>query len=201
MKLISTSTKSSADFGRSIRAAVHGLWRGEIEFMDFIDTVITAVFRGYEQAWREGAAAVGITPAERSLEERIVLNQAIQDSLNNVQAFAEFVGGHMQANGYKLGDLDYRTNLWVNSYNRVVNLAMSTSRLDQKLEWMLGRTKVHCTDCGAYAGRVHRASVWRDVGAIPQSRSLECSGYNCQCRLVPTTRAASGGRPPRPRGR
>jgi hypothetical protein len=200
MTLTSTSTKSKDDFGRSIRAAVHGLWKGHIDFVDFTDTVISAIFRGYEQAWREGEARVGVTPDERSLTERMVLDRTIQDALGSVMSFAEFVGQRLEGGGHKLGEMDALVAIWVNGYERVVNLAAATSRADQKLEWVLGRTKVHCVDCGNYAGRVHRASVWHEAGALPQSRRLECRGYNCQCRLYPTTRRGSPGRPSRPRG-
>jgi len=45
--------KSVEDFGRSVRAAARILWRGDDPdaFFNFVDTLNSAVFRGYEQAW------------------------------------------------------------------------------------------------------------------------------------------------------
>jgi len=200
MTLHQTTNKSSSDFGRQIRGATRGLWNDSIDFFNFVDTVIGNVYRGYEQAWREGASSCGIGPEDRSSQEAQVLTREISIALERVLPFGDFVANHKKVDGFKLSVSLNRAELWSNRYLAIVNLARSTSCSDRKFEWQLGRTMEHCNDCATYAGRVHRGSVWASVGAIPQSRSLACHGYNCGCRLVPTDGRASPGRPPRPTG-
>jgi hypothetical protein len=196
----STITKSSTDFGRRVRGLTRGLWADEIDFFGFVDSLISAIYRGYEQAWQEGSAECGITPADRSSNERMILQREIGIAVERVMPFADFIQAHRKVDGFLLRTNLYRANLWSNRYNAVANLARSTSCADRKFVWVLGPTREHCNDCLTYAGRVHRGSVWESVGARPQSRSLACHGYLCQCRLEPTDAPASPGRPPRPTG-
>ena len=88
-----------------------------------------------------------------------------------------------------------RIPMWVNRYNDVVNTAKIMAGGDKKLKWVLGPTE-HCSSCSKLAGKVKRGSVWIASGIQPQSRSLACGGYNCQCSLQPTTDRASAGRLP-----
>lgn len=200
MTLRSTTYKSETDFGRQIRGAVRGFWNGTIDYLGFVDIVLGAVHRGYEQAWREGSAVCGITPQERTMEESIVLDRQVLLAQSSVMGFADFVEAHRKVDGFLMRDSAYRASLWSNRYRAVVTLAQSTSCADRKFVWRLGPTSEHCSDCANYAGRVHRGSVWQSVGAIPQSRSLECHGFNCLCSLVPTNERATPGRPGRPHG-
>lgn len=88
-----------------------------------------------------------------------------------------------------------RIPMWVNRYNDVVNTAKIMAGGDKKLKWVLGPTE-HCSSCMKLAGKVKRGSLWQTSGIRPQSRSLACGGYNCQCSLQPTTDRASAGRLP-----
>lgn len=200
MTLISTSKKSNVDFARSIRSAVRGAWKSEIDFFSFMDAVFGAVHRGYERAWREGAAICGITPQERTADEWSVLNREIMIAQGRIAPFADYVFSRQKVDGFLLRQVMGRAEVWSNSYNRIVTLARSTSCADRKFIWVLGPTRDHCTDCANYSGRIHRGSVWRSVGAHPQSRRLECGGWRCLCSLVPTDQPATPGRPPRPSG-
>jgi hypothetical protein len=88
-----------------------------------------------------------------------------------------------------------RLPMWINRYTEVVNTAKIMAGADRKLKWVLGPTE-HCSSCLKLAGKVKRGSVWIASGIQPQSRSLECGGFNCQCSLQPTTDRASAGRLP-----
>ena len=59
-------------------------------------------------------------------------------------------------------------------------------------EWRVGPTE-HCSDCLRLNGQVHRGSEWLSSGWSPQSPSLECHGYRCQCSLAPSYGPSSGG--------
>jgi hypothetical protein len=56
---------------------------------------------------------------------------------------------------------------------------------DTKETWVLGPTKVHCGDCGSFAGETRTRKEWKDGGKLPQSGSLECTGLYCLCSLKP----------------
>ena len=80
-----------------------------------------------------------------------------------------------------------RLNLWANGRQRVRNIARTHDPADPLLVWRLGATEEHCRDCLEANGRVLHASEWRtlaNVGIHPQSPSLECGGWNCDCSLV-----------------
>jgi hypothetical protein len=68
-----------------------------------------------------------------------------------------------------------RLDLWVNDLQRFISWCRAEFGGNEKQEWVLGATREHCTDCLKYAGRIYRARSWMRVGALPQSRALECN--------------------------
>lgn len=88
-----------------------------------------------------------------------------------------------------------RLPMWINRYNEVMNTAKLMAGENVKLMWVLGKTE-HCSSCLKLAGKVKRKREWLAAGIQPQSRSLECGGFNCQCSLQPTSARASPGRLP-----
>lgn len=196
----SLTTKSSADFGRRLRGLGHGLWSGDIDFFTWIEGMIDAIARGYNQAWLEGEAMAGLTPEERTPDEQQQLTDLINDEYLFLMGLGDFIQENAKALGGKYGKVVKRVELWVNRYGSVKSIATSSGRGDRKLRWDLGATEEHCEDCFAYNGTVHRGSVWASVGAHPQSRNLACGGWRCDCRLTPTDERASPGRPHSPTG-
>lgn len=188
-------TKSSTDYGRRVRGLAYGLWKGEIELLQFVESMVDAIGRGYEQAWQEGAASVGVTPGERTPEEQEMLLLMEREDISHLMPYAQFILDQREG---KRSSVLARAELWAARYTAVSNRAAVESKSNAKLVWYLGRTEKHCKDCLTYEGRVHRASAWLAVGAMPQSRNLECGGWLCDCRLVPTTAPALPGLPPQP---
>jgi len=80
--------------------------------------------------------------------------------------------------------LDSRIGLWVIGGLAVLTLAKTFQDDDPLLQWRLGATEEHCSDCARLDGQIHRASEWRASGWLPQNRNLECGGWNCDCSLV-----------------
>jgi hypothetical protein len=76
------------------------------------------------------------------------------------------------------------TTSWKNSTLKFETEGVTLNRDDPYLEWQLGATEKHCTDCAFLNGQIKRASEWRAAGIKPQSPDLECGGWNCDCRLV-----------------
>ena len=194
--------KDAPSFAMNVRYAVRGLWNGSFDYMSFVDAMTSAIFRGYEQAWREGAAQCGMALEDRTTAEQARLDQEVTSDLGHLSAFHDFIAKNSKANGGKLGASLSRAELWANRYGFIVGVAQQMSCGDMKYQWRVGPTD-HCYDCATYDGRIYRGSVWASVGAQPQSRRLACGGYRCQCRLVPVTSPsirAWPGRPPRPTG-
>jgi len=197
--LIELASSHEGDFRGAIRSAVRALWNNEWSLSDFLEQMSDAIDRYYEFAWQEGAAAVDVTPEERTDEEQIALYRQMSEALPHISGYAQAIIDGGKANGGALGPLLDRAELWVKRYNEVRNLAMQMAKRDAKLEWVIGPTEEHCPDCSKYNGRVYRASVWGEIR--PQHRSLKCHGYQCQCEFVPNSRyPATPGKPPRMTG-
>lgn len=64
-------------------------------------------------------------------------------------------------------------------------------REEPRYKWQYGDTE-HCTDCLALNDVVLTASEWRRIGIRPQSPDLECGGWRCKCRFVPTDEPSVG---------
>lgn len=190
---------SETSFGRSVRAAARRLWYDPGAVIDFTDTLYSAITRGYEQAWQEGASSCGMLPEDRTPEEQKVLMGEIASDQGFMLGFASYIIDAKNLDK-KWGDIQARIAIWENRYPAVVALAQQTSCGDQKYKWRIGQTEKHCVDCLAYNGRVYRASTWAVVGARPQSSNLACHGFHCDCHLDPTNEPAWKGRPPAPSG-
>lgn len=196
----SVLTKSDADYGRVVRGLTHKLWAGEIDFYTFVSGMVDSIYFHYEKAWREGARQCGVSPADRTATEAQQLQWAITADIQSIMGFADFVGQHTKAEGWKLASVMPRAELWSNRYKSIVTFAQVTACTDKKLTWRFGATEEHCADCARYNGRTYRATVWAEWGAIPRSHRLECGGWRCDCRLDPTTAPVTPGHPPMPSG-
>jgi hypothetical protein len=192
--------KSIEGYRLNIRNAVRGLWNGSWDYFTFLDQMSLAIERGFTQAWYEGAKTYGVNPSELTDEEHNRLMQEVNKEIGFIYGLGQAIISNLKAFGGKLEPLYSRSELWVSGYNRVRILGSSYAAKDQKLEWQYGDAK-HCGDCLNYNGRVYRASIWRKHNIQPHMYELECRGYNCQCKFVPTNKPANKGYPPRPRGK
>ncbi|HXV43327.1 MAG TPA: hypothetical protein VEC96_09705, partial [Anaerolineae bacterium] len=188
--------KSLSSFRSSIRANVRGLWNGSLGLAGFRDGMTSAIERGFNQAWAEGAKACGLKPDEYSDEEKDRLRTMIEGQQPYIIGFGLDIQAEDKAGKFPVGPHFDRAEMWVNGYNEVVNQARAMACKDLKLKWVYGDTQ-HCSDCSNLNGRVYRASTWHKSGLLPQSRSLACSGYRCKCSLQPTDEALTKGRPPK----
>lgn len=210
---MSFETKTIDNFGRRLRVLAHDLWAARANdlaagripagvgaMVRWTGDMTDAVYIGYEEAWREGEAAVGIRPEERTIEETIKLASLISDDLSRIMPLGDFIISHDKASGGLFEAVLARVELWTNRYNSVKHTAQVTAGADRKLRWRLGPTEEHCSDCAGYSDRVYRAGIWSKYDARPQSRSLECGGWRCQCRFEQTDSPANSGHPPFPSG-
>jgi hypothetical protein len=183
-----------------IRAPVYGLWSGLLTVNEFIDSMQVAIRMGIGAAWRDASKVCGIDPDEWTDEEKTALQDFVVTQFQFVQEFGIFIANNSKMAGKRFSSLSVRSELWVNSWNAAYNQAMALFRKNQKMKWVLGATKEHCTDCLKYNGKVKRASQWKDAGISPQMRALECKGYRCKCKFEVTNDPMSKGPLPKPSG-
>lgn len=180
-----------------LRRPVRGYWAGEADFVTFYDMMETAIRQGLTGAWREGAKDMGIDPDELTDAEQAALEEMIRTEQSHIGDLAERVEAGSKANGGKLQPLfDRVESMWVLRYQDARNKARAMAGADKKLMWELGRTEKHCSSCLKLAGRIKRASQWLAAGILPQNppnSKLECGGWQCDCRLVPTDEPSSRG--------
>jgi len=198
-RLASLITKDSGsdDYGRSIRAAVRGLWSGAYSVWEFESAMSAAIELGLRRAWYAGASECGIYPEDLSQDELNRLDQEIIGETSQILDFGLFIMYNSKLNGGKLTPLMTRAQMWVNRYEAVRGLAREYACADQKLKWIRGNTMQPCRDCLRLDGRVYRASTWRKYGIEPRMHSLQCGGFRCRCELIPTDEPSNRGRPPR----
>jgi len=189
------SVKSyQSDLHQIMRGYWSGFWPRDV----FFDLMYAAIDRGLSRAWASGAAKVGIAKDEISGAEQALLSAAIFSEYARIPGLAAFIEQNMRKDGGKLQTVLNRASLWVNRYRDLENRAKVEGEKDPKLRWVLGPTKTHCNTCGKLAGKVKRASWWRDnvMPQQPPNPALECKGWKCGCGLEKTDEPMSRGRMP-----
>lgn len=170
-----------ADFTRNLRGIAYGLWVGSISRAEFTTFFQGALEHGLGRAWREGAAEFGIAPNELTGEERQRLEDSIKDNFQYISPLAIDIIANKRGVG-KWGPFKGRINrAWANRYNQMRNQGALLAAKNQKMEWVLHLrhfTKIPCSDCLAQNGRVYRRETWLKAKVFPQSRQLECKGFN-----------------------
>ncbi len=184
-------------FQASVLASCRGLWNGNLDNLGFADAMFSAIRRGYEQAWAEGAKECGIKADERTPEETAQLGRMIGDNFQYVANFGQWIFEHNQASGTKFETIKGRAKVWVNRYNEVKSQAQVMACANQKLRWQIDGGE-HCRSCLKLNGRVARASAWNERDCYPRmtNQKLKCGGFSCKCSLVPTDDKATRGRWP-----
>jgi hypothetical protein len=186
-------------YAKSLRDATRALWQGRVTRNGFGQAMFSAIERHLEIAWREGAGQCGIRPDERTAEEQATLDEFIDGQIVFVPRLGAFIEENSRANGELLRRSLNRLPPWTNRFNEVVAIAQEIACQDQKFIWLLGQAE-HCKTCLKLNGRVMRMSRWRELDVHPQDTrpgKLDCRGFECKCRRVPTDKRATPGRLPR----
>lgn len=187
---------SRAQYRRELRAPVRGFWSGVFDYSQFLNAFGSAIDQGVTRAWFNGAAQCSIQPDELDIRELRALQAFIITQKMFLGKFADAIETGSRASGSKLSPLYHRLELWVNRYDEAFSKSAGMACANQKAIWAFGPTREHCRSCATFVGRVYRRWVWRDNGAMPQSRNLCCGGLRCRCRLEPTSQRITPGRFP-----
>lgn len=96
-----------------------------------------------------------------------------------------------------VGKLKSRLNLWQNVGKEIFGKGLIEEPQipgipEKRYRWQLGATEEHCADCSRLQGKVLTASEWKSIGIRPQSRDLECGGWNCDCVFIETDAESVG---------
>lgn len=175
-------------FAKRLRELVYLLWVGDIDQYEFYAEMNKLLMQGYRVAWEEGQESVG---AGIFLPFYVpIINQKVRRDLSYVYGFAGFIEEHSRAAGGKLSTIAPRTELWINGYNKVKNLAKVETGQQTRLIWER-HSKDGCSSCIALDGRVMTAKEWKANGLYPQHPSLACmrdaGGIPvCRCTLSVT---------------
>lgn len=190
------AAKTLADFRLNLRAQVRAYWKGLRTKDEFIVGFFNAVDRGYNQAFRQGAADCGVKPDDYPNEARTMLQEKINSQFGFIVELANDIV--TQENGGKLGSAFTRIEVWISRYGEIAQMAKGLVCGDQNMKWVLGVAE-HCSSCLKLNGIVKPASFWNSRGILPRIAGadyLECKGYNCKCSLEPTDDPATKGRFP-----
>ena len=182
-------------YGAAIRAAVRGLWAGDLDKMAFINSMLASFGRRLSAAWYAGAAECGIKPDELSDDEKNALHEMIGQQMQHVYPFADAIIAGNKASGGALAPLLSRAEMWSSRYQDAYTRARAMACGNGKAIWIYGDTE-HCGTCLKLNGKVKRWSTWY-VTVLPKAPELECHGYRCECRLDDTDAPMSKGPLPR----
>jgi hypothetical protein len=175
------------------------LWRAALLLFSgsdagFVSTFARSIDVELTKAWNEGAASIGIEPDEMTDRDMKVLagiisneNKYILGIANDIQAARE---NGMEPDQFER-QFGNRVNVWSNRYTDVVNQALLYFGKKEKYIWVEGDTIEKCSTCPRLAGIIAFGDEWSRVGFHPQrppNDKLECGGWNCHCRLEPTTK-------------
>ena len=188
------------NYRTSLRSATYGLWSGKLSYAEFDVAMQSTIDRGLRTAWKKALDQFGMSLADITPDEQLVLSQAILEEMGHIGSFGDYILTRNKASGGLLRDLASRMELWVNRYRDVFNRATVMVGKNEKEEWIYGDTIKHCKTCSSLKGKVKRAFQWgafyEATGIRPQSPSLSCNGFKCECSLKPTTKKMSMGRLP-----
>lgn len=139
------------------------------------------------KAFRDGLTDGGAPGEEPTDAEQVEINQFVSEQ-------SQFVTGLLGQ--VKSGTLTSAQGKGIEWYNKSVapmyKSGFGSAGANKMVEWVLGKTEVHCRSCLGYNGQRHRFKTWIRIGAEPQSDTLACNGFNCDCDLVPVRAKARG---------
>jgi hypothetical protein len=166
--------KTIDEYRTAINGAVRALWSGAIDVFDFSSMMGAAVRRGLRRAFEEGARESGIEPSEFTEAEIEAIDTLIANEIPRIDPFGDAIAENNQENGGKLSDFDWRVNLWVSRYGEAKALGQIMADTDQKYRWDVD-AKESCRSCLRLAGKVKRASFWKEHDVYPRHhQKLEC---------------------------
>jgi hypothetical protein len=183
--------KTEGTYYRQGWRSTREFYNGEIGPMEFIDDFFGYIDNQFDRAWRAGARDVNVDHRTFTDDDLWHMEVRKEAEKQHVLKLAEDIE-RARLNGEPLDQFRGRIEMWAHRYDEVQNEARAHFGGRQLLEWVMGATMEHCSDCLRLTGAVATAEEWAASGWLPQSRNLECGGYNCQCSLQLTDKPPTG---------
>lgn len=142
------------------------------------------------RAYRDGLQDGGVDIAEIDSSDERTINQLI---MKQSQYVSNLTATLIHGNGISDLQAQQKAELW---FNKSISPFYDAGRLSADKNgmylWTLGATEQHCKDCKRLDTQVHRLRSYLEKGWYPRSDKLECTGFHCDCRLLPTDAPAKG---------
>lgn len=167
----------------------------EIERNDFEGEAAAIALLYFVQLYLIGSGGDDIGEGQADFDSELATNNeaipGLADDIYNGRYSANEETGQTAEVGRAM--LRSRLFLWTATAASIYALGQLFNEAVSKYAWALGGTLEHCVDCRRLNGQVHRRLEWWFSGYRPQGRNLACGGWRCDCSLVPTDAAVSGG--------
>ena len=193
--------KTTEAFYQHAWAYMWDFYKGSIDGFRFIDLMAAEIDNQMTRGWREGARIVDVNPDEMTPDDQAVLDEMIKGETD----YLDGVAGDIESFTPTTDDPDNefrakfkrRAELWAQGYEDAKSAAQLYFGEKVRLEWVMGATEEHChtgdhgrngIGCANLSGMVLYASEWYAVNIKPQSEVTNCGGWQCECRLQPTSK-------------
>jgi hypothetical protein len=180
--------KSYDYYGGRLEKYAGDYYSGKINDTEFLDRMIGMVSSQLRKAWNEGMRENGLDPSrDMNSQWAATLQGIVNSEYNHITDLADFINQQRSAMA-GTDAIMQRVGLWQNRYIDVTNQAIiETAKKDDLYEWQFGNTEKHCDTCLALNGVIAPMVEWDERGLHPQNPpngSLQCGGWQCDCRFV-----------------
>lgn len=144
------------------------------------------VKQGVEDAYFAGLAEGGVSADEASADDALMVVELNTQQQDHITDFVRAIRAAKDDKAAQRDILNNRVNLWTASIEAAGMQGLASAKANAMGEWVYGDTD-HCDTCAGLNGKRHRLKWFTSHGYIPRepgSRTLDCHGFRCQCRIV-----------------
>jgi len=188
--ILTEAIKTEQYYFKVLRNITRTFYDGFIDEFDFVGIFADLISGQIRRAYIEGLRLAGFDPDHMTGAMYAEIDAIVQNEHNFVLNYAaDLVKAKEDGAGWE--QFLPRINLWVNRYQDVVNRGALAGALKtgKNMKWERGATEVGCHSCVSLDGIVATAHQWDVSGYRPQqppNGQLDCSGWGCDCDLLPT---------------
>lgn len=142
--------------------------------------------RAFEEGLREGGVDPDNSQEGLDAEDQAAIDEWIAEQVGYVRDFCKAA---VEADGDTTKRIDVLTRVltWIDAMRSLGTQGKMSAQKNAMGTWQFGDTEDHCDSCARLSGQRHRLKWFRSKGFIPRepgSETLECGGWNCDCRIV-----------------
>lgn len=174
-----------AEYDNLLSSLFRKAWRGDITAGEMA-TEHKRILRNLAPGcYYAGMQDGGVEQSEADETDRQTIADWIAEQSSRVRDFAKAA---VDAGKDKAAreQIQARADLWLAAMLALGNLGRASAQSNTMGEWVYGDTD-HCDTCAGLNGKRHRLKWFTSRGYIPRepgSRTLDCHGFRCQCRII-----------------